>query len=305
MLFTSPRKSRLALASMFCLCLTTLGMGPIGWGGLNPCLLVTNGEYYKLNSDATWPCVMIVGNGVLDTNGYKLTISYPGGLTMKPNSMLLISSGTVNPLGGGTHTIQGEIALASADSVLHITAHTTLTGSGEVRGYDEDAEIRIRLNNVLTNEISITGALTVSDTDGGGGLINDGVICADRACDKLTLANGVEVWDSGPLVGSEFSATDGGILCFQDHAALWSDFTLDGGTLLVDGNYKLYTCGELTFNSGSTIEPGDYGFGYTSYAGWCGNPADEGDGTACVGDPYWVYTTKVCGEGWSCDEETP
>jgi hypothetical protein len=139
---------------------------------------VIDGDVITLDANAACGTLWIY-DGEVDTSSYDLTIDGSSGLTIEADELLDVSSdGSVTLCGiSASHTISGTMELDVASSTLSITTDdTSISGSGEIRGYNDSALISISSGKTLTSSTNITGHLEIS---GSGNFTNSGTVDAD------------------------------------------------------------------------------------------------------------------------------
>jgi hypothetical protein len=205
---------------------------------------------YTMGQDATYDCVHICSPARLFTNGYKLTVTGAGGLTIEAGAKLYVDngSGAVVLTGGGTSTVNGRIYLQCSGSEFEVDdASQTLEGSGKIIGENNGAKITIAPGTTLTSAITIEGALEIGGGTtplaahllGAGTFANNGLVEANRANETLTIHDGTI---EGSCDGEFKVATSGATLWFRsavgdiDETNMGCTFTQSAGTFDIDIN---------------------------------------------------------------------
>ena len=115
-------------------------------------------------------CNLNINSGDVRIENCTLTVRCK--LTIKPGASLSINSGGTLILTGDdvTHEIGGDLKLTASDSILRIEGdatfdpHTQGGGDpvfGKVRGQDDAAEVQIKRDKTLTNNITFCGRMII------------------------------------------------------------------------------------------------------------------------------------------------
>jgi hypothetical protein len=224
---TTVRPGALCAVIPFCVLLLTAGSTPLP-SPEEECdceIEVGPNDTLTIDTDRSTDCVCVHRGGTLNiAPGVTLTVSGAGGNT--------------------TSTIDGTINLQGSESELAFTEnHHELTGSGQIVGEHNDAEITTA-GVTLTSAITIEGALTMQAAStrsqlAGADFVNNGLVEANRANETLTIYNGTV---QGSCDGEFKVATSNAALWFRsavgdiDETNMGCTFTQSAGTFDIDIN---------------------------------------------------------------------
>ena len=181
-------------------------------------------------------------------NGFTLTVT---GVTLSLNLAV-------------THDIDGDLFLSNSSSKLEFkTNHATVGGDGAIVGQDNSAEIRIADDKTLTNEMIISGNMTILDAGTSGTFVNGatGTVLANGnpntsgSAEILTIASGLTFDDADTGTPKWEATTDAdAVLQFDVGAScLDGDFVISGcATLKLDG-VTIKTKGNVTKTAGEIV----------------------------------------------------
>lgn len=203
---------------------------------------------------ASCVCSICVGDGDLVIVSGNITVNC---VQIERGGQLWIEAGcTLTLTGPGPSTVDGDIVLLSNASVLKfaISDHT-VTGSGKIKGQDNEAKIEIALGVTFTNDAKITGALQIA---GAGNFVNDGHVTADRHSGTLDILVGGTIDDTGSASWEVENSTTATLRFTAEPACLDGAFTVTWGTLRAGmdspfDDIDVITTGHLTQTSGKIV----------------------------------------------------
>jgi hypothetical protein len=187
--------------------------------------------------------------GLVDANGNAFTVTGNAGLQVT-GTLRFLDAGTVEVSGGGNHVINGDFELEYPGSVFAITtADSSLTGSGNLIGEDNEALVTIADNYTLTNEITMKGMLEITDAgvSADATFDNRGTVEAERTGTLKLSVNVVEDTAGGDSLDNRWKVTNSAAtlqFAQETNASLDGDFTVSSGTL--DIQRTVSTTGEMS-----------------------------------------------------------
>lgn len=261
--------------------------------------------------------------GTIDINsgGSKLVVSGANSMDVDSGGAIEVSIGTAQleltaDSSGTGHILDGSIALSVSGAILNISTNSVkFTGSGQLLGEDAGAQIQIASGKTLTNamnDASGVGLGGVMQITGAGTFVNQGRVTGQIviASSAFTNQGRVEA-DGGTLEVSSTTISDtsganrwvvagttSSRLLFSTSAAtLAGNFVLEKELELATG-IDVYTCGQLTYNSGASIDldsAGGKDFRYDTFdaGSTCTNPFDLDNVSGCGGTVFEVNTDKA------------
>lgn len=182
----------------------------------------------------------------------KLEVKSTANLNVKAGGNVRLTSGT-NP-----SIVAGTITLESSTSKIEVTETLEINGAGKIVGTDNNAEIAVSSQKILTNSTTIEGKLKITGSAGSTKFVNHGVLRANAA--GTLWVNTYDVDDLkdesvDPLW--EISGSSSAVLRFDPAISgnvnvrfLDGDFQVAAGTLDVDFP-GLSTEGTLTWTAGT------------------------------------------------------
>lgn len=241
--------------------------------------------------DINWQTAAVVlgGTDALDIDGGQ------AGMTSSSGTVRINASGAVLRLSGassGGNAVDGELLLLNGSGKLDITADVTMRGSGSIRGSNSGAQIAIASGITLTSTMcaasgGIRGAMRIG---GAGTFIAHGQVEADGG--TLELESGLAaVNDDGNAVWVVGDATGSRLLLSRSATGLEGDFVAANAIVLGE-DVDIWTCGELTYNAGSTIDVDtanskSFRYKYFNESSDCANPYDT-TANGCGGTVFVV-----------------
>ena len=172
-----------------------------------------------------------------------LNINTGGVLSIRADAVLNLD-GTV------AHDIDGDLVLSNSTAVVKFSASVDVDGDGKIVGQDNNAQVQVATNKVLTNRMSTVGIVGRMKIAGPGKLDNRGLVHANGD-GPLELGENLLLDDTGGAVRWKAGDNINAILFFRNEHT--------GGSKL-DGDFAVASCSKLKFDA--TIETnGDFDTG--------------------------------------------
>lgn len=172
------------------------------------------------------------------------------------------ASSTLTLTGPGPSSVDGDLVLRGSDSKLKFTGlDHTVTGSGKIKGRDDEAQIEIAPGVTFTGDVKIVGHLQIT---GAGSFVNDGCVTADAPAGALDLAVTGTIDDAAGACW-QVVGQDATLRFLTKPARLDGDFTVGEGTLRAGrdapvDDIDVVTTGDLTHTGGKIVAGVDDSF---------------------------------------------
>lgn len=183
-----------------------------------------------------------------------------GTVTIGSDFSLTVTGRTLT-LDGATQTFNGNLILSDSTAKVEFTVDVTVDGDGEIVGQHNDAEIRIANDKTLTNEMIISGKMTILDA-GTSGTFKNGPTGIVRA-----NANGILLLDGSLRLDDDndgdarpkwqAQSNSGAVLRFESGLTFVDSSPQLVGNFLVDDDATLdidltiVTSGTMTHTNGT------------------------------------------------------
>lgn len=250
----------------------------------------------------------VFGDGVVDVTGdviastpyvYRVEIKTDAALKIRSSGQFDVSDNgelrfqateEVTP----SYQVDGELRMdygSDADPKIIIEQNTVFTGSGSLIGDAVEARLDIQDSRVLTSEITVEGAMEIRGLlDGGSVGQFTNAYTVDATTGEIKLDAFVDDGGTNPT----FRASSGAKLSFQRNAVLDSYFHLAGGELEIPANFLVWTCGDLRYDSGASIDlagaNNEFRFEDFDANSTAANPGSAQMGDSCSGNmtPHYL-----------------